>query len=94
MIEISNEVLSSLAGAVRTGNTDEILELAQACVVDLEIAGVYVKEATEPLTLQALKLYCKANYGYDSENDTRRFENGYQALKISMALSGDYERGD
>lgn len=71
----------------------EVRELAEACVIDLRISGVYVeKKMSDPLVVQAIKLYVKGNYGYDSETDVRKFQQGYEHLKISMALSGDYEK--
>lgn len=89
--------LGSLMRAVRVKSDaakQEIEELAEACVLDLNIAGVYVTDPSDPLTLQALKLYCKANFGYDSETDTKRFQASYEHLKTLMALSGDYEKGE
>lgn len=73
--------------------SDEIRDLIESCKKDLEIAGVYVTDETEPLCKQAIKLYCKANYGYDK--DSEKFRAAYAALRDSMALSGDYtEEGD
>lgn len=67
---------------------EEIEDLVQACIKDLEIGGVYVTDLEEPLCKQAIKLYCKAHYGYDKDNE--KFGAAYAALKDSMALSGDY----
>ena len=91
---ISNELLEKLARSVRVMSEsakEEIKELAEACVLDLEIAGVYVIDE-DPLCEQAMKLYCKAHYGYDE--DSERFGAGYSALKDAMALSGDYQKKD
>lgn len=89
---ISNELLDRLARAVRAMSDnarDEVKELAAACVLDLEIAGVYVIDG-DALCEQAMKLYCKAHYGYDE--DSERFGAAYAALKDAMALSGDYRK--
>lgn len=91
---ITDELLEQLIKAVRVKSSmaaDEITDLAEACKKDLEIAGVYVVDEKDPLCRQAIKLYCKANYGYDK--DTERFALAYSALKDSMALSGDYPKG-
>lgn len=69
---------------------DEIADLADACVRELELAGVYEKKE-DPLYLQALILYCKAHYGYDE--DTQRFRLAFEKLRDAMALSGDYRKG-
>lgn len=77
---------------IRMKNTvynGEITDLIAAAEADLSVGGVEVVEETDPLTKQAIKLYCKANFGYDENAD--KFERAYQSLKISMALCGDYK---
>jgi predicted nucleic acid-binding protein len=88
---INDELLNELMNAVRVKSgvgKEEISGLAEACKKDLEIAGVYVTDETDPLYRQAQKLYSKANYGYDK--DSEKFRAAYAALKDAMALSGDY----
>ena len=92
-MEISQGWIEQLRKDIRTKSSDasgELKELAAACVKDLEIAGVYVTSETDPLTRQAVKLYCKGNYGYDE--NTECFREAYAALKDAMALCGDYRR--
>ena len=69
---------------------EEVEDLIHAAEADMKKEGI-VGTADDPLYLQALVLYCKANYGYDK--DTERFSDAYNSLKISMALCGDYEEG-
>lgn len=88
---IDNVLIQELMRAVRVKSqvgADELKELSEACRADLEIAGVYVTDFDDPLPKQALKLYCKANYGYDK--DSEKFRDAYATLKDSMALSGEY----
>lgn len=90
---IDSELIKQLMKAVRvkSGNAeDEILDLAEACKKDLEIAGIHITNERDPLCKQAIKLYCKAHYGYDKDNE--KFGAAYAALKDSMALSGDYSK--
>lgn len=68
---------------------EEIEGLVLSCKKDLEIVGVY-GSLGDPLYFQAVKLYCKANYGYDE--NAERFREAYESLRDSMALSGDYKR--
>lgn len=92
---IDSELLQDLMDAVRVKSAKaktEIEDLTEACKADLMIAGVYVEEFADPLAKQALKLYVKANYGYD--DNVERFRAAYSALRDSMALSGEYEKGD
>lgn len=68
----------------------EVRDLVESCVLELKIAGVQGK-LTDPLYRQAVKLYAKAHFGYDS--DSERFLKAFQNLRDSMALSGEYGGG-
>lgn len=88
---IDNEIIEMLQNAVRVKSENaasELSDLAEACISDLRIAGVYVSDMKDPLVKQAIKLYSKANFGYDDNTD--RYKESYMALKDAMALSGDY----
>lgn len=85
-------ILSNVKQALRVKNIaydDEIIGLISACKIDLNIAGIQVVEENEPLTSQAIILYCKANFGYDDNAD--KFSRAYESLKTAMALSGNYK---
>ena len=91
---INEELIEQLMKAVRVKSDiaeDEIADLVDSCKCELEIAGVYITREDDPLFKQAVKLYCKAHYGYDK--DTEKFRAAYAALRDSMALSGDYRKG-
>lgn len=66
----------------------ELGQTLDAGVLDLQNAGVKDPDLTDPLVQQALKLYCKAQFGYDK--DAEKFARSYEYLKCAMALSGDY----
>lgn len=68
---------------------DEIVDLIEACKVDLSLSGVRKIEDTDPLIQQAIKLYCKANFGLDNK-DSEKYQKSYDMLKISLSLCGDY----
>ena len=90
---IDKDLIEQLMNAVRVKSQvarEEIGELAEACKKELEIAGVYVTDANDPLFRQAEKLYCKAHYGYDKDHE--KFGAAYAALRDSMALSGEYKK--
>lgn len=88
-------ILDDIKNAIRV-KTDsvngEIEDLIAAAKRELEIAGVYITDENEPTAKQAIRLYCKANFGYDE--NTERFREAYEALRDSMALSGEYRRGN
>jgi hypothetical protein len=69
-------------------DTSEICPIISACKIDLELAGVNVIEDTDPLIQRAVVLYAKANFGYSE--DSEKYQKAYDALKNSLALSGDY----
>lgn len=83
-----NDIKVSLRIKNSAYDTD-VQELIDACKVDLKIAGVQRVDETEPLTLQAIKLYCKGNFGYD--NNSEKYQKAYESLKIVMALANDYK---
>ena len=68
----------------------EVRYLVESCVLELKIAGIQGK-LTDPLYRQAVKLYAKAHFGYDS--DSEKFLKAFQNLRDSMALSGEYGGG-
>lgn len=66
---------------------EEIGQTMDACLLDLHNAGVDAPLMTSPLVQQAVKLYCKAQFGFGDDND--KFARAYEYLKCSLALSGD-----
>lgn len=72
------------------GMNGELIQLAEACRLDLLSGGVREVDPSDPLIRQAVKLYCKAHFGYD--DGAERFSRAYEALKASLSLSGDYNK--
>ena len=90
---VAEELIQELMRVVRVKSSnaaEEISDLVESCKRELEIAGVYITSESEPLCKQAIKLYCKAKYGYDK--DSEKFQAAYESLRDSMALSGDYKK--
>ena len=85
-------MLEKVKLALRINNSkldDEINDLIEACKIDLNIAGVRKITETDSLIIQAVKLYCKANFGLDNK-DSEKYQRSYEMLKCSLALCGDY----
>ena len=85
-------MLTKVKEALRITHThldDEIADLIDSCKIDLSISGVQVINENDPLILQAVKLYCKANFGLGNV-DSEKYQRSYDSLKISLALCGDY----
>lgn len=68
---------------------DEITDMIEACLLDLNISGVRVINECDPLILQAVKVYCKANAGLNND-DSEKFQRSYNSLKTHLSLCGDY----
>ena len=84
-------LIDSIKNALRITTSDmddDIKDLICAAKADLRISGVRVILDTDPLVIQAVKLYCKAHFGDNDSNN--KFLNAYQALKISMSLAGEF----
>lgn len=88
---MASVILDDVKAAIRVkadSANQEIEDLIAACKKEMEIAGVYIQDETDGLAKQAIKLYCKAHYGYDEK--TVQFQMAYEALRDAMALSGEY----
>ena len=67
---------------------DELEQTIDACKLDLSNSGVKKLDSSDPLIQQAVKLYCKAQFGYD--DSAGKFAEAYEHLKAALSLSGDY----
>lgn len=68
----------------------EITRLIDAAKIDLKTGGVEVIVDTDQLTLSAIVLYAKANFGMTNP-DMDKYQKSYDALKTTLALSLDYK---
>ena len=67
----------------------EINDLIESAKLDLKISGIVNVVETDPLIVQAIKIYCKANFGLDNK-DSEKYQKSYDMLKQHLALCGDY----
>lgn len=89
--EISDDLVTLARGWLRIGITtrdDEIRQTMKACLIDLHNGGVENTDTEDAAIQQAMKLYLKAQFGYDE--DAERFGKAYEFFKWSLELSGDY----
>ena len=89
--QITNEMIVSARKWLRittTSKDDEIRQVMEACLIDLSIGGVVEVNPSDSLVSQAIKLYLKAQFGYDA--NAVKFEQAYEHLKRALALCGDY----
>ena len=79
-----------LALRIKSNSLDlDIQDLIESAKVDLSIAGVKNLDEDDPLIIQAIKTYCKANFGLDNK-DSEKYQKSYDLLKQSLSLCGDY----
>ena len=89
MAGITNEMVSSAKGWLRIGTRDdEVKQVMEACLIDLSMGGATEVKPSDPVVQQAMKLYLKAQFGYDSKAE--QFGQAYEHLKSALALCGDY----
>lgn len=68
--------------------TEEINDCIAACKADLKNDGVKVINETDELIIRTITLYCKAEFGFN--NNAEQFRKSYDALKMRLALSVEY----
>jgi hypothetical protein len=85
---LMDSVKKALRLTTNAFDDDELEPLILACKKDLKLAGVDIINDDDALVNRAAVLYAKANFGYDEDGE--RYRRSYEALKNSMALSGDY----
>lgn len=89
-----SEYIEQVKTSIRVkSNQESILEeidsLIEACKNDLSLAGVVVIDLKDHYTMLAVKLYCKAHYSFNAQ-DNLRFQESYDMIKHSMCLSSKY----
>ena len=88
-------ILDDVKGRLHISNSasdNDLTDTIEAAKQDMSRAGLAVIVDTEPLTRQAIKLYCMADYNYQGQGE--RWQASYEGLRDSMALSGDYNTAE
>ena len=87
---ISQDILLAVKKALRITTIDfdtEIIELIQAAVKDLGIAGVS-NDIDDPLVLTAIKTYVRMHFGQPDDYD--KLKASYDEQKAQMQVSTGY----
>lgn len=85
-------MLEKIKSSLRVKSTKldvEIQDLIEAAKLDLKISGVAKINEADPLIIQAVKTYCKANFGLDNK-DSEKYQKSYDMLKQHLSLCGEY----
>ena len=75
---------------------DDLRDTIAACLRDLEIYGVKVVPtdwAVDPLILNAIKLYCKAE-DTDDPVKAAAYRERFEGLKASLGMAEEYKAGE
>lgn len=89
-----NTILEKVKLALRIVTDDfdqEIVDLIQACLLDLGIAGVTQNDTSNALLIRAIITYCKANFGdVNGVEQYDRLKASYDEQKAQMQMSTGY----
>lgn len=81
-------IIDKVKTALRVSTTaydDEIQDLIDAAQIDLQIAGVVVPAALDPIVTRAIITYCKMSFGLPDEYDRLKASYDEQKAQLSTA---------
>ena len=70
---------------------DDLQGEIDACLADLEVCGVVYAEITDPLIVNAVKLFCRAANADDTAKSAEWMKR-YEALKACLMMADGYGR--
>lgn len=85
-------MLEAIKTALRISHNklDEAIQAdIDACLSDLKVCGIVYAEDTDPLILNAVKLYCRASYTDDPVKGAEWLRR-YEKLKACLQLAEGY----
>lgn len=91
-MDIDPNLLSKVKTNLRISHTaldSDIEDTITACLKDLEVCGVQATNPNDPLILNAIKLYCKAEYTDDTDK-AADYMTRYDALKSCLMMAEGY----
>lgn len=68
---------------------DDLADTISACLADLRVCGVFDPQTDDPLILNAIKLYCRAEYT-DDTSKAAAYKERYDALKSCLMMASEY----
>jgi len=68
----------------------DLIGAVQTELIDVGVNLTLVNAATDSLIKKAITTYCKANFGYDTDN-AEAFASSYGTLKIYLMNSSTYQ---
>ena len=86
------ETLNKVKAFIRISHSKldgDITDSIDACLADLRTHGIIHKDDTDPLILNAVKLYCKSLYTDDTAK-AAEYLSRYNALRDSLKVAKGY----
>lgn len=91
------ELLTKIKASLRITHDkldDDVTDTIVACLADLKVCGIRAEKLDmdkelDPLILNAVKNYCKAEYTDDTVK-AARYQGGYDALKSCLMMAEGY----
>ena len=75
----------------KSNNFDEdLMDHIESAKLDLKMTGVINIKLDDPLIIQALKYYCRANFALDNK-ESEKFRFAYENLRDKLALIAEYQ---
>jgi hypothetical protein len=68
---------------------DDVADTIEACLADLAVCGVTDPDVTDPLILNAVKLFCRAAF-VDDTAKAAAYQARYDALKSCLMMAEGY----
>jgi hypothetical protein len=91
MANVDQGLLTKIKNNLRISHSaldDDLSDTINACLTDLQVCGVKAPE-TDPLILNAVKLYCRKEFT-DDTSKAAAYQERYDALKSSLMMTGEY----
>lgn len=89
-----NTILEKVRKALRITTQEfdsEILDIINACIDDLGIAGIIEQDTTNPLIIRAIITYSKIHFGdLNQLGDYDRLKASYDEQKAQMQMATGY----
>lgn len=89
---IDPNILNKVKTSLRISHTaldDDLADIVSACLKDLEVCGVQATNTADPLILNAVKLYCRAEFT-DDTGKAAEYMARYNALKSCLMMAEGY----
>ena len=88
----SNETLLKIKTALRISHNvldSDIMGDIDACISDLKVCGIIDPKETDPLIMNAVKLWCRSLYTDDTGKGAEYLRR-YEALKSCLMMAEGY----